>query len=245
MVTNYQYSLFIRGINPFEVSKNLITGWLKTCEQEHTTWCKTRLSQGFVVPNFRVIDVIRASILPESPHCRYLALSYLWGKIHVNTDYLCLTQANHAELERPGATICHIKILPETIKDALHFCMYLNEKYLWVDSLCIIQDSPTEKKGQMPKICMIYGNAALTIVAAAGDDANAGLPGVRSDLPRRSTPTARIQSLNLTALPKASEFEVNASRWNTRAWTFQERTLSTRLLLFTKNSITFECLEAC
>ena len=235
----------IRGINPFELSKDLITGWLKTCEHEHTTWCKARLSHSLVVPSFRVIDVTKASILPESSYCRYLALSYVWGKLHVNTDYLCLTQANHAELEKPGAIIRHIKLLPDTIKDAIDLCMYLNEKYLWIDSLCIIQDSPTEQKEQMSNMSTIYGHAALTIVAAAGDDANAGLPGVRSDLPRRSTPTARIQSLNLTALPKASEFEVNASRWNTRAWTFQERTLSTRLLRFTKNSITFECLEAC
>jgi hypothetical protein len=55
----------------------------------------------------------------------------------------------------------------------------IGERYLWVDSLCIVQDDPQEKHGQIANMDAIYGNAILTINAAAGQDANAGLPGVR------------------------------------------------------------------
>jgi hypothetical protein len=92
---------------------------------------------------------------------------------------------------------------------------------------------------------VIYRRALLTFVAAAGSDTNTGLPGLRSDLPRKQAPAARIQSPHLVALPTDGESDVNTSKWNPRAWTFQERVLSTRLLRFTSSFVTFECQEAC
>jgi hypothetical protein len=54
----------------------------------------------------------------------------------------------------------------------------LHIRYLWVDALCIVQDDLSEKYTQMAIMAQIYLHAAVCLVAAAGSDANAGLPGV-------------------------------------------------------------------
>lgn len=243
--TGSEYAICVRSVNSGHVSTKVIGRWLKTCEEEHTKWCNKKIPQNAVIPNFRVIDLSTENIILAPPTCRYLALSYVWGKVHENNDYLRLMQANHIEMETPGAISKYKESLTDTINDAIHLCKLLNERYLWVDSLCIIQDSPVEQNEQISMMDIIYRHAVMTIVAAAGNDANAGLPGLRSELPRKPVPKSRIQSLDLIAFPQDGEFEVNASTWNTRAWTFQERALSTRLLRFTQSSVTFECLESC
>ncbi|KAF1916714.1 hypothetical protein BDU57DRAFT_241806 [Ampelomyces quisqualis] len=54
----------------------------------------------------------------------------------------------------------------------------LDERYLWVGCLCIIQDDPEELKRSIYGMHHVYSAAKLTIVAAGGDDVNAGLPGL-------------------------------------------------------------------
>jgi hypothetical protein len=68
--------------------------------------------------------------------------------------------------------------LPPTIEDALQLVKDLGEKYLWVDSLCIIKDDP-DMSIQINQMDRIYGTAVATIVAAAGRDVGAGLRGIR------------------------------------------------------------------
>jgi hypothetical protein len=55
----------------------------------------------------------------------------------------------------------------------------VGERFLWVDSLCIVQDDPEIRDEQIQIMDLIYGNALFTIMAATGDNADAGLPGVR------------------------------------------------------------------
>ena len=87
---------------------------------------------------------------------------------------------------------------------------------------------------------LIYRYAAFTIVAAAGTDANAGLPafcGTRTV----SQHSATVQGVDLITVPRSVSALVEKSKWNTRAWTLQEYALSTRLLLFTDSQVMFEC----
>lgn len=68
--------------------------------------------------------------------------------------------------------------LPQTVRDAMQLCLDLGERYLWVNSLCITQDDPITQKQQIDIMDSIYASATLTIVAAAGDHADSGLPGI-------------------------------------------------------------------
>ncbi|KAF8857897.1 hypothetical protein BDZ45DRAFT_743903 [Acephala macrosclerotiorum] len=86
----------------------------------------------------------------------------------------------------------------------------------------------------------IYRFADFTIVAASVIDSNAGLPGVRT--PRKiSQHVEKIHGLRLvTALPPLDHI-LETSRWNTRAWTFQESKLSRRLIVFSDGQVHFRC----
>jgi hypothetical protein len=68
--------------------------------------------------------------------------------------------------------------IPRTILDAMRLVESLGERYLWVDSLCIIQDDEVFKYEEVNDMASIYVNACVTIVAARGKDSNFGLRGV-------------------------------------------------------------------
>jgi len=54
----------------------------------------------------------------------------------------------------------------------------LGETYLWVDSLCIVQDDENLKQDQLQQMAAIYAKASITIMAANGMDADYCLPGI-------------------------------------------------------------------
>ena len=105
-------------------------------------------------------------------------------------------------------------------------------RYLWVDALCIVQDDPILSHDQISQMGSIYLKAIFTIVAAAGKDADAGLPGVR---PWSRTVDQQSVDILLTAIDGPHyDGEVRNSTWSTRGWTLQEEALSARRLIFTE-----------
>jgi hypothetical protein len=87
---------------------------------------------------------------------------------------------------------------------------------------------------------VVYKNAEITIVAAAGEGPDYGLPGV-GNRPRVPQPTIQVKNhLLLSSLPDPC-YEIRTSKWMKRAWTYQEGLLSRRLLIFTDDQVYFEC----
>ncbi|KAF1849782.1 uncharacterized protein K460DRAFT_275176, partial [Cucurbitaria berberidis CBS 394.84] len=107
-----------------------------------------------------VIDIEHRCIASTPPNCRYVALSYVWGKV----EMLKHTCANSTFLRTPDS-LCKSD-LPTTIRDAMSLVENMGEKYLWVDALCIIQDSLMMQQTQIAKMDQIYAKALFTIVAA-------------------------------------------------------------------------------
>lgn len=101
-----------------------------------------------------------------------VALSYVWGQVTIH-------RIKNGVLPRS---------LPRTIEDAIELTLALGYHYIWVDQVCIDPDDATKKHGQIRSMGRIYGEAELTLVAASGDDAHHGLPGVASH-PRRGFPS--------------------------------------------------------
>jgi hypothetical protein len=87
---------------------------------------------------------------------------------------------------------------------------------------------------------LVYQNAWVTIVAAAGQDATFGLPGV--DIrPRLPQPSAKIgDKLLVSTLPEL-KVVLKFSKWITRGWTYQEGVLAKRRLFFTEHQVYFAC----
>jgi hypothetical protein len=101
-----------------------------------------------------VIDLQKMSIGPAPVDCRYIALSYVWGRI--TEKWLTLTRENMV-LMRERNSLLEAR-LPQTIRDTIQLCTDLGERYLWVDSLCIVQDDPVFQKQQidiMDEICTL------------------------------------------------------------------------------------------
>lgn len=233
-----------RELEAMGKNQALINSWLESCDQQHGERCAVEHSSRFYELTdksyFGVIDVqdMRLTSLPSFE--KYIALSYVWGKNRRFRTLLknVLRHRDHGGLET------HLEDLPLTIKDAMEVCRKLGIRYLWVDSLCIVQDSIRSWKLNAAAMDTIYGNAHLTICAADGQDAEDGLRALRS---RPSDPKYKDQhivecapGLKLT-ISRLAETGIERSVWNTRAWTFCERLLSKRCLIFTQGRVYFQC----
>jgi hypothetical protein len=168
-----------------------------------------------------------------------MCLSYVWGKV----DQPMLTKKTFKKFSKFGSL--SRAVLPQTIRDAINLTRSIGEKYLWVDSLCIFQDDPVNLQAQIEKMHLVYRQAYLTIIAAAGNSSNFGLPGVRGSIARREPHhVATIGSVQLSMVQIKPHGELRKSVWNGRGWTFQEELCASRRLVFTKSVVMFSCAEA-
>lgn len=172
-----------------------IQSWMRECESDdhgldfagdkkpHVNMNRCRRNHQPIVPlPSRIVDVAATANGQAEPKARlvepgntldqYVALSYCWGEERWNT--LTTTKANYEE---------HCKNIPihsaaQTIKDAVSTTRRLGFRYLWVDALCIIQDSNQDKETQTSQLRSVFENASLTIIAAYGENASVGFLGM-------------------------------------------------------------------
>lgn len=133
--------------------------------------------------------------------------------------------------------------LPQVIKDAIELVRRLGFRYLWVDSLCIIQDSERSWWLNAGDMDLIYGNAIFTICVADGTDASTGLKAMHESIGTGSDDQhmAYCHKDVQLVVSRPPEMYIKGSKWNTRAWTFQERFLSRRSIIFTGSRVYFQC----
>lgn len=205
---------------------------LKECREEHEECRRKRGGNIQRVPGMRLIDCRTRTIVPAPEgDVSYVALSYTWGTSGDVEDCYDTLPDN----------------LPNTISDAILVTRKLRIRYLWVDRYCIRQREPRtkeekdEKRGQIARMHYIYGGSSITIIAAAGDGPDHGLPGVSTR--RQSPPIVRLPNRTLFATLPDPKLLVDTSTWSKRGWTFQEGLLARRRLVFTDQQIYFECGE--
>ena len=109
-----------------------------------------------------------------------------------------------------------------------------------IDKYCVDQSNEQRKYEQIRQMDLIYSNAEVTIIAAAGEDASFGLPGV-NEATRLYQPNMKIGGYHLTSTLPHPKTLVESSKWSTRGWTFQEAILSKRRLVFTDRQVLFDC----
>ena len=227
--------------------------WLGACEIGHGPECGQHgWDLAMQKPKFlRVIDVneLCVKVAPNPAQCRFVALSYVWG----GAGMMRFQLSNMDELMKPGSLLVYLKDLPKTIVDAIEMVRGMGEKFLWVDALCILQGDAVETTEAFGSMDTVYGNAIATIVAAQGDSANAGLAGVKSkylpEIPESPAHQRHLHqrsavvkdSMSLVAPLTTQDHDLENSAWNTRAWTFQERLLSRRLIVFTHGQMIWHC----
>jgi hypothetical protein len=222
---------------------SLFKSWLRICTENHSR-CSHTAANG--TQPLRLVDVKNMCLVTfsgdEKLNKRYFALSYVWGK---GDKSFLLTRENMQEYNRHQG----IPTLPKTIADAIILTRNMQERYLWVDSLCIISNDSQDKAAQIPAMASIYGCAILTIVAAAGHDADTSIPGVQ--ISRMEMKKVNLGSCELVqSTPKPPKFSdsrmynqnpINDTKWASRAWTYQELLLSPRSLVFFDEQVLWNC----
>ncbi|RSL64594.1 hypothetical protein CEP53_003996 [Fusarium sp. AF-6] len=163
---------------------------------------------------------------------KYAALSYVWGP----SPTMRLLTSNLQDFLREIPK----EALPKTIRDAITVTRELNIGYIWIDALCIIQDSREDWAGQLISMSQVYHQAALCICAAYGSSSSTGIPSVASTPGRLRQNVEVYKEIPLTTLRPIAAI-VSASPWDSRAWTFQERLLSTRCAIFTADGMIWQC----
>ncbi|KAF2489145.1 HET-domain-containing protein [Lophium mytilinum] len=212
-----------------QISIPLVRGWLHDCEAHHHSTCSRAVlteRQGNPV-DILLINVKGQRLVWTTSSTRYVALSYVWGRI----DSFQTTKSTLKSLEDPGGLLLHS--LPPVVQDALAFVKVMGETYLWIDQLCIVQDDADLKHRDIHQMDMIYSHACWTIVVLSGESADAYIPGIR--------PGSRVKWQSTTSVPLDKALE--NSPLEQRAWTMQERMLSQRCVYFTNQQVYFQCLN--
>jgi hypothetical protein len=222
--------------------------WFQHCEVTHAHRCPKML-QKLPTRVVHVGDDLNNPYLYESDLNEvgtYACLSYVWGQ---NQPFL--TTTGTFEKRQNGFKL---DLLPRTIRDAVIFTRGLGLKFLWVDSICIIQDSIQDWTSEAAKMCSVYSKAAVTFAAMDSPDSNSGL---FVGGPNRYTVKVDLQAgpvyfrCHTHGTPGSEPHPQNLPPFDnneppiltTRGWTLQELILSPRVLWCRRSELGWSCLS--
>lgn len=239
---NWQFNEPYSGrIRPAIVDGQLLKQWKYQCQEDHGGTC----DQIFMTPRIgqlRFVDVVDRCIIQSAPDTvTWTALSYCWG----GPQHHALQKTNLEKYMLPGSL--PDDILPQGIIDAMAVTLALDERYIWIDSLCILQDDDKDKLDLIAAMGTIYAHANVTIINAANDSVTQGMPGVSS--PRRMQQVHQmngfclVEALDLPHNPSWQGF-LEGTTWDSRGWTYQEGLLSRRCLIIGSEQVYWQCKTA-
>ena len=191
-----------------------------------------------------------------SVDCRkYAALSYCWGQISEKQKSF-VTKKRNIALRLSGFQMHE---LPRTLQDGIRTARALNIDFLWIDSICIIQDDPEDWSREASRMGSIYNHAYLTIAAANSKSSFDGFLEDRNPVYRTNLgftfselepnqiqfPAREAGIIGFRCPPQigVKKSLLNCD-WDQRGWTLQENLMSTRVLYFTQETIYYECIES-
>jgi len=177
---------------------------------------------------------------------RYIALSHCWGT-NAGTKPPVTEQATISSHQ----TGIPMSDLPKTFSEAVIVVRELGYRYLWIDSLCIVQDSTADWEFEASHMGDYYANAALTIAAADSRDCHGGLF-VKRDIAALYPCVTKIQDRKYSKRPEQVTLETDRDdrHWASsldpgllqrRGWTLQEKVLSPKFLEFGRHQVSFTC----
>ena len=229
-----------------EQNQRLAQSWLQHCIKAHEH-CRSDIIQSGGLPT-RLLEIHYSNHMPivrvietrgqSQERTRYIALSYCWGK--------AIFPTLRTDNEKQCKDGIPFSTLPRTIQDAIWIAGWFRVQYLWIDSLCIIQNSQDDWARESYKMRSVYKNSFLTIAATGAMDPSIGC--------FRDRRPELIEPIKVRALAGTTDHEITFSvdMWKNaihrsplskRAWAFQERMLSPRVLHFGETQMLWECNE--
>jgi hypothetical protein len=225
------------GRGKLDVSR--IRNWLAECELQHEGLCRNPWKG----PRYRepidliLIDVQAERLVRAKSDERFVALSYVWG----NSTTLQTKVANFEALQQHHVLSPANELVARVVRDTMKLVKEIGERYVWADTLCIVQDDLEGKTDAIRNMDIVYGHALLTIIAASGQNADEGLPGVGTEVRPLLGLRRAIKGFPLIWRgPELSDM-ARYSRYEDRAWTMQEKLLSRRCLYISRHQAYFHC----
>ncbi|KZM26127.1 hypothetical protein ST47_g2721 [Ascochyta rabiei] len=229
---------------------HLASSWVENCILNHPS-CRASATQNNLsfVPT-RLLDTSNDEVrLVETKAVSlsamdqgYVALSHCWGKVHI----IRTLKENYSQ------HLSHIDFgdLSQTFQDAVHATRKLGFRYIWIDSLCIVQDDKDDWTAEAATMCDVYQYAILTIAAAHAEGGDVGCFKERDgllqmpfivDIPSASVSTKPAHVV-FTSYGRSEGLGGPEPPLYGRAWVLQEQLLSPRMLVFDGSQLRWECL---
>lgn len=217
-------------------SYSLVQRWLNECSERHPgcdqhiyTKAPSRLLE---VHGDKIYLRTLSELNDQTP--KYATLSYCWGSREQNLETTTETLEKHQyglDFTSPD--------MPKTLRDGIRVAQRLGIGYMWIDCLCIIQDSDSDWQAEAKSIGEYYRNSFLTISALNSTGADQGFLSVRSS----STGYQRFADTDLFMRRTPSHLDdiFQGAALSKRGWTLQERLLSKRTVHYGTNEIFWEC----
>ncbi|KAK3333074.1 heterokaryon incompatibility protein-domain-containing protein [Cercophora scortea] len=227
--------------------------WVSECTEKHGQckilaedrgWYPTRLLE--LSDSGQSVRLIQTK--ETAPTGRYMTLTHRWGPV----DVMKLTKATFPGLAKG----VQISSLPQLFQDSIHVTRELGIRYLWIDSLCILQDRDdlSDWRHESLRMETVYSNSYCNISAASAADPTESLFNTRTS-ESIQPPIVELKPPNPSGngpdMAKPFMFydqyfwdkEVSKAPVNTRAWAVQERLLAPRVLHFGKRQLAWECFD--
>jgi hypothetical protein len=199
--------------------------------------------------------VMTENIPPKSRPIHYAALSYCWGDKAASATHSTTDSSNLNE----RFSGIPVSSLSQVIQDAITTCRALSIRYLWVDSLCILQGQSYRQDWESQSQVMIrfYQHSYVTLFAASSRSCQEGFLRYRPSKPSLTVlcGEAGKRSVGLASysiIPYSPGFsdaysngtlweiynkDINESHWSQRAWVFQEMVSSQWDIIFGRNMV--------
>ena len=233
----------------------LMKGWLDDCQRSHQR-CKMPQQVGRPKRLLQCLSdgSVRLTRSPTDQRFDYIALSYLWG--NGNDVKKTMEKGPNKTLDLHERGIPD-ESLPPLYREVAALARGLKIGYLWIDALCIVQDSDKDKMEEIPKMCDIYRGALIVVVAASAKSPSNSLlsakPPPDQSYAWRTASLIRYEEMDLVHV-KFRKRHTNAHESadttffapiGLRAWCFQEKLLATRCLVFCADEVVWECRSCC
>jgi hypothetical protein len=242
----------VNSRNPFRLSYDIcsdpmtalyttVKPWIEDCIENHPQCAQTTKTSGFVPTRLIQLGADQKELVrlvsPLAP-VKFVALSYCWGISSQPKTTKSNLQSRYLNF--------NVMDLPQTFQDALAVTRSLGLSYLWIDSICIVQDDENDWAAEASRMASIYFEAWVVVAATQAGDSTSGF------LRQRKEPLSiHVRKYGSTI------FEVNARQIGNydcemrpefgryplfqRAWCLQERLLACRIIHFLPEEIYYEC----
>lgn len=220
-----------------------IEEWLRVCRETHNHGHLPGVRLNSSELPTRVIDLgplygpkLRLTAGEAMQSHEYAAFSHCSGK-------RMMFRALKENIESLAKAI-DFRRLPRTFQDAIKTAWGLSVRYMWIDSLCIIQDDPEDWKHEAARMQQIFGNATCVIAASSSGSSSEGFLQIGRD--ERPFVTLRSPSGAVSYVCKFIDNfaqDMEEAPLTKRGWTLQERALARRSIHFTSTQVYLECGE--